>query len=114
MGLYKELLDGPSWLTKELKDNPNHPTNMYLTKGWQETADALDGPDQECFPSEAHVTDPSHGGKVVCHKCGSFIIYSDWVPYRDHQHLDEFPHIHFHKDCFNKYEHYYGLDKPID
>jgi hypothetical protein len=63
---------------------------------------------------DLHVTDPSHGGKVTCHKCNGFILHRDWVPYWDHQHKDEFPKEHFHKDCYNRYEHYYGLDKPID
>lgn len=76
--------------------------------------DVLDGPDQECYPLDAHVTDPAHGGKVICHKCGSFLTYGDSVPYWDHQHRDEFPKAHFHKECYSQYEHYYGLDKPID
>jgi hypothetical protein len=61
-----------------------------------------------------HVTDPAHGGKVTCYKCNGFIQQKDAVPYRDRQHKDDFPNTWFHKDCYNRYEHYYGLDKPID
>ena len=61
-----------------------------------------------------HITNPTHGGKVTCHKCNGFIVEGDGEGYWDHQHRDEFPHVWFHKDCFNRYEHYYGLDKPID
>jgi len=72
-----------------------------------------DPPEDKLF-REAHVTDPSHGGKVTCHKCGSFIQRKDWVPYRDRQHKTEFANYHFHRACYNDYEHYYGIDKPID
>lgn len=61
-----------------------------------------------------HVTDPAHGGKVTCHKCNGFIIAAEHEGYSDHQHKDEFPKYHFHKNCYNPYEHYYGIDKPID
>lgn len=63
---------------------------------------------------DAHVTDPVHGGKVTCHKCNGFIIAKEHVGYWYAQHKDEFPKHHFHKECFNRYEHYYGIDKPID
>lgn len=52
------------------------------------------------------------GGKVYCHKCGSFIDESS-----DHLYMTEPPseyRTYFHEACFNGYEHYYGLDKPID
>lgn len=61
-----------------------------------------------------YITNPAHGGKVTCHKCGGFIEEGDDVPYMDHQHIDEFPRAHFHKRCYSRYEHYYGLDKPLD
>lgn len=61
-----------------------------------------------------YVTNPNHGGKVTCHKCNGFIEAQEYVPYWDHQHRDEFPKIGFHERCFNRYEHYYGLDKPLD
>lgn len=61
-----------------------------------------------------YVTNPMHGGKVTCHKCNRFIYEGDDVPYLDHQHRDEFAKAHFHRRCYNQYEHYYGLDKPID
>lgn len=60
------------------------------------------------------ITDPVHGGKVTCHKCNTFICEGDGVGYLDHQNKDEFPNAWFHKKCFNIYEHYDGLDKPID
>lgn len=62
----------------------------------------------------AFKTNPNHGGKVVCHKCGGFIPEDEWEGYWDHQHRDEFPAASFHINCFNRYEHYYGLDKPLD
>lgn len=54
---------------------------------------------------EFYVTDPTHGGKVTCHKCNGFILKKDhlFILKRD-----------WHEDCFNRYEHYYGLDRPID
>lgn len=61
-----------------------------------------------------YITNPAHGGKVTCHKCNSFIAEDDGLGYRNHQHRDEFPNTWFHKKCFNRYEHYYGLDKPVD
>lgn len=77
------------WLEKELAANPGHETNMYLTN-------------------------PVHGGKVCCHKCSGFIIEGDEIGYHCYQNAREFPAAHFHKSCYNEYEHYYGLDKPID
>lgn len=67
-----------------------------------------------CALAEMHVTDPSHGGKVTCYKCNGFILVKEAQSYLDHQHKDEFPSVWFHRKCFNIYEHYYGLDKPID
>jgi hypothetical protein len=52
------------------------------------------------------VTDPQHGGKVNCHKCNKWI-------YMDQDHI-QYDWAWFHEECFNPYEHYYGLDKPID
>lgn len=60
------------------------------------------------------VTNPSHGGKVTCHECGTFIEEGQEMGYRDHQHKDEFPKYHFHKQCYNPWAHYYGIDKAID
>lgn len=62
----------------------------------------------------SYIINPLHGGKVTCHKCGGFIKENEAVGYFDHQHTNEFPKIHFHNKCYNEYEHYYGLDKPID
>lgn len=43
----------------------------------EELMDVLDGlPEQECKPLE-YVTNPAHGGKVVCYRCGSFIDTSE-------------------------------------
>jgi hypothetical protein len=51
------------------------------------------------------VTDPSYGGKITCHACGGFI--------REDKVFVTFQvGVFFHYDCFNKHEHYYGLDKP--
>lgn len=55
------------------------------------------------------LTNPVHGGKVTCYKCGGFIPEGNEIGL---DHL--YPEIWFHQDCFNPYEHYYGLDKPID
>jgi hypothetical protein len=49
---------------------------------------------------------PVHGGKITCHKCGGFLFDKDFV--------EEHYGVHFHDYCFNRYEHYYGLDKPLD
>lgn len=53
----------------------------------------------------AHITNPIHGGKVTCHKCGGFLCENDSLFIMK---------VYFHEDCFNRYEHYYGLDRPID
>lgn len=105
-----------------------------------EIADVLDGPDQECYPvcqkgmtkdtcpynpnlgcdcranppnGNFYVTDPSHGGKVTCHKCAGFILEKDYEPYWEYPDKTKVL-AHFHKDCYNGYEHYYGLDRGID
>lgn len=41
----------------------------------------------------------------LCHKCGAAlnIVY---IKYGDE--------AKFHLDCFSRYDHYYGLDRPID
>lgn len=60
--------------------------------------------------SPFYVTNPIHGGKVTCEKCGGFIeegnsewIHDEWKVKR-----------YFHRTCFNRYEHYYGFNRPID
>ncbi len=61
---------------------------------------------------KSYITNPAHGGKVTCHKCNGFIKEGEeveWVNIPPLNHL-----VYFHKECLNKYEHYYGLDKPID
>lgn len=65
-----------------------------------EIMDVFDGPEQECY-----VTNPLHGGKATCHTCQEFIVNEKFVMNYG---------VYFHKDCWNGYEHYYGLDKPID
>ncbi len=76
--------------------------NIDLTRakknGW------LDEEWAGCF-----VTDPRHGGKVTCHKCNDFIQEKDLFQANKFLFNKQ-----FHKDCFNPYEHYYGLDRPID
>jgi hypothetical protein len=63
----------------------------------------------------AYVSDPSHGGKVTCHKCNGFIQEKDLFTFGPPAELDfGSTSWYFHKDCFNPYEHYYGLDRPID
>ena len=59
---------------------------------------------------KSYITDPSHGGKVTCHKCNGFIKEGDEVIF-DHEVIYK---TYFHIECFNPYEHYYGLDKPLD
>lgn len=61
-----------------------------------------------------HITNPAHGGKITCHKCNGFIIEGEETAYREYQTRKEFPKYFFHKECYNQYEHYYGIDKPID
>lgn len=63
-----------------------------------------------------YVTNPAHGGKVGCHKCHLFIEEGDCVVYGEYDVIEAGgePVAWFHKKCFNRYEHYYGLDKPID
>jgi len=57
------------------------------------------------------VSNPAHGGKVDCHKCSEWIYYEQkHVIYPVSPGYD----VYFHDACFNPYEHYYGLDKPID
>lgn len=65
------------------------------------------------FEDADYVTNPAHGGKVTCHKCNGFILRKDIHYYEDNYHFhNDFEY--FHKNCFNPYEHYYGLDKPMD
>lgn len=52
------------------------------------------------------ITNPIHGGKVTCYKCSGFIRGGDEYWYSTG--------VFFHRDCFSHYEHYYGLDKPLD
>ena len=49
---------------------------------------------------------PETERKITCHKCNNLIQKGD--------HYCTFHGAHFHQDCYNDYEHYYGLDKPID
>ncbi len=68
---------------------------------------------EDRHPSD-FVVDPTHSGKATCHKCHKWIEENEYLGYYDFQHKYEFPKAHFHKRCYNNYEHYYGLDKPID
>lgn len=60
------------------------------------------------------ITDHRHGGKVTCHKCNGFIEEGTGGLYKNHPNDEIFPATWFHHECFNRYEHYYGLDKPLD
>lgn len=52
------------------------------------------------------------------------MTYEDRTCYKCKKHIDMFSRdpppyrydtdVWFHEDCFNPFEHYYGLDKPID
>jgi hypothetical protein len=50
----------------------------------------------------------------ICHKCGKPVSDITGREYVNHPHDVSFPPTWFHDECFNRYEHYYGLDKPID
>ena len=58
-----------------------------------------------------YITNPAHGGKITCEKCNGFILEGEdsWV-------LDKWDiRRYFHTEpCFNRYEHYYGFNRPID
>jgi hypothetical protein len=56
-----------------------------------------------------YATDVVHGGKITCHKCGEFLKELDEKPWFEYDNG-----VYFHTECFSKYDHYYGLDKPID
>lgn len=60
------------------------------------------------------VTNPAHGGKVTCHTCGDFIEEGEGFSYIEIHNNQDVTTGYFHKKCYNQYEHYYGLDKPID
>lgn len=57
---------------------------------------------------DVYITDPIHGGKIVCHECSDFFRQTKDVPVKYSE------GVYFHEGCFNRYKHYYGLDKPID
>ena len=78
---------------------PSEPTGPSLTD------------DDFEFGYDFYVTNPIHGGKVTCHKCQGFIFESELESVLSDEHG---PKAYFHKGCFNRYEHYYGLDKPLD
>lgn len=58
-----------------------------------------------------YITNPMHGGKISCHKCTGFFMEGKDVPMTP---ITDRPDIFFHEGCYAYYEHYYGLDKPID
>ena len=51
----------------------------------------------------------------LCHKCKREINLEEdnEIEFVDVLNLKANP-VFFHEECFNRYEHYYGLDKPID
>lgn len=57
------------------------------------------------------VTDPAHGGKVTCRRCSSFI--DGGHPYFSYN-TGTGEKLFWCEPCFNRYEPYYDLDKPID
>jgi len=61
-------------------------------------------------PLVEFVTEPAHGGKVICHVCGGFIdVNSKYIKRGDtYEHLDSQG-----PEC-NRYANYYGPGKPID
>lgn len=61
---------------------------------------------------DSYVRNPTHGGKVTCHKCNGFIPQSELLVY--HSSDGYSPEEFFHQECYNPYSHYYGLDRPID
>ena len=73
---------------------------------------------------KSYITNPTHGGKVMCHKCNGFILEGEGTTFDKLVHPNDLPEIlqntvwpetiWFHTECFNRYEHYYGLDRPID
>ena len=63
---------------------------------------------------KSYITNPIHGGKITCHKCNGFIQEGEGKEFVNHPNDDYFPPTWFHTRCFNRYEHYYGLDKPLD
>lgn len=55
--------------------------------------------------------DPITEETGLCHKCLKPIIEAERLIFHPEDALDG---AQFHKSCFNPYEHYYGLDRPID
>ncbi len=64
----------------------------------------------------SYITNPNHGGKVTCHKCQAFIEQGNCVDYNRFNDKGQVVEVlaYFHTQCYNRYEHYYGLDKPLD
>lgn len=60
-----------------------------------------------CENCGMNLTSPIHGGKITCWKCSGFFRKGLDVPMERNG-------AQFHEGCYNRYEHYYGLDKPID
>lgn len=58
-----------------------------------------------------YVTDPQHGGKVTCRVCGEFIDMGYEHTFHEQEHDQT---LFWCADHFNRYEHYYGLDRRID
>jgi len=61
----------------------------------------------------------SNGEFIKCHKCDLYLTVGHGRKFEDLVHpndkpMKEYPDVWFHIACFNRYEHYYGLDKPID
>lgn len=56
------------------------------------------------------ITDPTHGGKVVCRVCNGFIDTRHKYIKRD----DTYEHLDSQGPECNRYNNYYGPGKPID
>lgn len=112
-----DVLDGPDQECYPLcqkgmaKDTCPYNPNLGCDCGANPAYIAKMYPDNGDF----YVTNPAHGGKVTCYKCNGFIIEREHQGYwADGQDKTEFPMDSFHRNCYNSYEHYYGLDRPID
>lgn len=60
---------------------------------------------------QSYITNPVHGGKVTCRKCSCFISEGTGGKSMD---TDNGHWVWFCEEHWNRYEHYYDLDKPID
>lgn len=69
------------------------------------------GPDAEFIKT---VDISRRPGPHTCHKCKLLIEDGDGKEFINYPNDEPFLATWFHDKCFNRYEHYYGLDKPVD